>query len=247
LKEAAKFVRDFQSLTNEADEYLAKHKALELEIERLLRAVVSQDIMSILQNNSVIDTLNLQTELDHTKERILPSSSRPKLYDVAPLPKSTVIPKVGETNALSNQVTSNSIPSSQELKVMEKDNVIALGMFRIDSRNTSRENKFVPIHNIRASVWTNSITMSQPYVISKKAVNSDSNGFSSTGVDVTTKTRRPQPRSNTKNDRVPSTSQSSCIKNKEVEVEECQYRIISFHFYTNRYESIIRNHKKRDR
>ncbi|GKF93377.1 hypothetical protein Tco_0280096, partial [Tanacetum coccineum] len=64
-----------------------------------------------------------------------PSSSRPKLYDVTPLPKSTAIPKVGETNALSNQVTSNLVPSSQELKVMENDNVI-------DPSNTSRENKF---------------------------------------------------------------------------------------------------------
>ncbi|GJT20148.1 hypothetical protein Tco_0878854 [Tanacetum coccineum] len=50
------------------DELLAK-QALELEIERLLRAVVSQDIMSIVQNNSFVDTLNLQTELDRTKER----------------------------------------------------------------------------------------------------------------------------------------------------------------------------------
>ncbi|GKC37100.1 hypothetical protein Tco_1049484 [Tanacetum coccineum] len=40
------------------------------------------------------------------------------------------------------------------------------------------------------------------------------------GVDNTSKTRRPQPRSNTKNDRVPSTSKSSVLKNKEVEVEE---------------------------
>ncbi|GKF92778.1 hypothetical protein Tco_0279497 [Tanacetum coccineum] len=47
-EKAAKFVRDFQSLANEASESLAKHKALELEIERLLRAVVSQDIMSIV-------------------------------------------------------------------------------------------------------------------------------------------------------------------------------------------------------
>nr|GEZ25805.1 hypothetical protein [Tanacetum cinerariifolium] len=37
--EAAKFVRDFKSLAKEADESLAKHKALELEIEHLLRAV----------------------------------------------------------------------------------------------------------------------------------------------------------------------------------------------------------------
>ncbi|GJR49942.1 copia protein [Tanacetum coccineum] len=70
LKEAAKFVRDFKSLAKEADESLAKHKALELEIERLLRAVVSQDIMSVVQSNYVIDTSNLQTELDRTKERL---------------------------------------------------------------------------------------------------------------------------------------------------------------------------------
>ncbi|GJX10584.1 retrovirus-related pol polyprotein from transposon TNT 1-94 [Tanacetum coccineum] len=69
LKVAPKFVRDFQSLANEADESLAKHKALELEIERLLRAVVSQDIMSIVQNNSVVDSSNLQTELECMKER----------------------------------------------------------------------------------------------------------------------------------------------------------------------------------
>nr|GFA24932.1 hypothetical protein [Tanacetum cinerariifolium] len=68
LKEAAKFVGDFKSLAKEADESLAKHKALELEIERLLRAVVSQDIMSVVQKTSVVDTSNIQTELERTKE-----------------------------------------------------------------------------------------------------------------------------------------------------------------------------------
>nr|GFD22767.1 hypothetical protein [Tanacetum cinerariifolium] len=62
--EAANFVGDFKSLANEADESLAKHKALELEIERLLKAVVSQDIMIIVQNKSVVDTSDLQTELE---------------------------------------------------------------------------------------------------------------------------------------------------------------------------------------
>ncbi|GJW80001.1 retrovirus-related pol polyprotein from transposon TNT 1-94 [Tanacetum coccineum] len=65
LKEASNFVRDFKSLAKEADESLAKHKALEFEIERLLKAVVSQDIMSIVQCDSVVDTSYLQTELDH--------------------------------------------------------------------------------------------------------------------------------------------------------------------------------------
>nr|GFA30381.1 hypothetical protein [Tanacetum cinerariifolium] len=41
LKEAAKFGGDFKSLANEADASLAKHKALELEIDHLLKVVVS--------------------------------------------------------------------------------------------------------------------------------------------------------------------------------------------------------------
>ncbi|GJW52691.1 hypothetical protein Tco_0096776 [Tanacetum coccineum] len=61
---AAKFVRDFKSLANEANESHAKHKALEFEIECLLRVVVSQDIMSIVQNPTVVETSDLQTELE---------------------------------------------------------------------------------------------------------------------------------------------------------------------------------------
>ncbi|GJW39516.1 retrovirus-related pol polyprotein from transposon TNT 1-94 [Tanacetum coccineum] len=389
LKEAAKFVRDFKSLAKEADESLAKHKTLELEIERLLRAVVSQDIMSIVQNPSVVDSSNLQTELDRTKDRLenciikkeneyaklwndwykkceeckydkisydkayndmqqkierlqaqlgdlkgkstdtpcvsntldplsqklenenvelefqvrnyekeiahlkttyknlfdsisvtraqtktIIDSLQHKLHDtiyenaklraqlfdkvseqvdttkgtstntkfanqsterkpsLQPVRKNFVVRqpnafqsnhttssknrvplKVDETNDLSKPVTSNSVPTPQESK-----NVIAPGMFRINPFKPSREEKYVP-NKVRASVRTTPITVSQPHVVTKKDVNSDSNGLSSTGVDNTAKTRRPQPRSNTKNDRVPSASKSSCNKNKEVEVE----------------------------
>ncbi|GKA82595.1 hypothetical protein Tco_0789343 [Tanacetum coccineum] len=48
LKEAAKFVRDFNYLAKEADESLDKIMVLEKENERLLRAVVSQDTLSIM-------------------------------------------------------------------------------------------------------------------------------------------------------------------------------------------------------
>nr|GEU62893.1 hypothetical protein [Tanacetum cinerariifolium] len=174
-----KFVGDFKSLAKEADESLAKHKALELEIERLLRAVVSQDIISVVQKESVVDTSDLQTKLE---------------------------------------LTSNSVPTPQESKVVKNDKVIAPGMFRINPFKTSREEKHVP-NNIRASARTKPITVSQHPVINKKDVNSDSNGVSSTGID-NTKTRRPQPMSNTKNDRVPSASKSSQSKNKGAEVEE---------------------------
>ncbi|GKD08154.1 hypothetical protein Tco_1187839 [Tanacetum coccineum] len=50
-----------------------------------------------------------------SKQSILgkpPSSSKPKLYSVTPFSKSTVIPKVVKSNALSKPVTSNSAPSS---------------------------------------------------------------------------------------------------------------------------------------
>nr|GFB75128.1 hypothetical protein [Tanacetum cinerariifolium] len=91
-------------------------------------------------------------------------------------------------------------------------------MFRINPDKVSREAKKVP-NTVSASSRTKPITVSQPPVITKKNVNSDVNGLSSTGVD-NTKTRRPQHRSNTKNDRVPSASKSSRNKNKEAEVEE---------------------------
>ncbi|GKE69961.1 hypothetical protein Tco_1528033 [Tanacetum coccineum] len=75
--------------------------------------------------------------------------------------------------------------------VIENDKVIAPGMFRINHFKNSWEVKFVPNKPIKASVRTNPITVPQPHVITKKAGNSDSNGFSSTGVNITTKTRRP--------------------------------------------------------
>nr|GEY66548.1 retrovirus-related Pol polyprotein from transposon TNT 1-94 [Tanacetum cinerariifolium] len=102
------------------------------------------------------------------------------------------------------KVTSNSIHTPQKSKVMNNDKVIAPGMFRINPFKTSRDEKHVP-NTIRASVRIKPITVSQPPVFTKKDVNSDSNGLSSTGID-NTKTKRPQPRSNTKNDRVPSAS-----------------------------------------
>nr|GEW65031.1 retrovirus-related Pol polyprotein from transposon TNT 1-94 [Tanacetum cinerariifolium] len=129
------------------------------------------------------------------------STSRTKLYSMTPFPKSKIIPKVVETNDLSKSVTSNSVPTPTESKVMTNDKVIAPGTFRINPFKTYKEDKFVPINKVRASVRTNSITISQPRVITKKDVNSNSNGLSFTRVDMTTKTRRPQPRCNTKNNR----------------------------------------------
>nr|GFB59674.1 integrase, catalytic region, zinc finger, CCHC-type, peptidase aspartic, catalytic [Tanacetum cinerariifolium] len=133
-------------------------------------------------------------------------------------PNVEILPKIGETNALSKPVTSNSVSKPKVSKGVNNAKVIAPEMFRISLDKVSREAKKVP-NTVSVSSRTKSITFSQPSVITKKNVNSDLNGLFSTGLD-NTKTRRPQPRSNTKNDRVPSVSKSSRSKNKEAKVEE---------------------------
>nr|GEZ80884.1 retrovirus-related Pol polyprotein from transposon TNT 1-94 [Tanacetum cinerariifolium] len=250
LKEAAKFVGDFKSLANETDASLAKHKASELEIKRLLKAVVSQDIMIIVQNEYVVDTSDLQTELERTKERfenciIKKESEYAKLwndwykqcgeckydkisYDKAYKDMQQKIERLqaqlGDLKGKSKDTSSVSDTRNPLSQKLENENVklefqvISPGMFRINLSKTSREEKHVP-NKVSASNRTKPITVSQPPVITKKDVNSELNGLSSTGVD-NTKTRRPQHRSNTKHDRVPSASKSSRSKNKKDEVEE---------------------------
>nr|GEW41405.1 hypothetical protein [Tanacetum cinerariifolium] len=212
VNEATKFVGDFKSLAKEAGESLAKHKVLELEIERLLRAVVSD-------------------QKDNTRDTSANTKFAKQSFVENP-------PKVGETHALSKPVTSNSVFTLQESKVVKHDKVIAPGMFRINPFKTSKEEK-----HVRASDRTKTITVSQPPVFTKKDMNSDSNGLSSTGVD-NTKTRRPQPRSNTKNDRVPSASKNSRSKNKGVEVEEHHRNLLLYK--NNKHMSSACNNIKLD-
>ncbi|GKA90810.1 hypothetical protein Tco_0812680, partial [Tanacetum coccineum] len=227
-KKAAKYVRDFKSLAKEADKSLAKHKALEYEIERLLGAVVSQDIMYIVQNPSVLAYIDMQNQIEGLQAQLGDLKGKSSDTQCASntldpvfqkLEDENVIPNVGESNALSKPFTSNSVPSTRESTAIKNDKVIAPRMFRINPFKTSREEN-VPIKPFTVSVRTKPITVSQPSFIHKENVNPNLNGSSSTGVDNTAKTIRPQPRSNKRNDRVPSASKSSGIKNKEVQVYE---------------------------
>ncbi|GKE16010.1 hypothetical protein Tco_1423587 [Tanacetum coccineum] len=275
VKDVAKFVRDFKSLAKEAGESLDKTTILEKENERLLRAVFSQDIMSIVLRPSVVKPSDLQTEhcasytldslsrkLDdenvslefqvlnyakgnehfktiyknifdsikvtwaqtkiitdslqetlndtnfenatlrahlHTKFSeqqnsvdgtskntkfaklsILgkpPSTSGTKLYYVTPFPKTWFIPKVVEKHDLSKPVTSHFVPITRESKVMKNANVIAPGMFRINPTMNSRVDNFVPNKHVKASIRTKLIIVSQPHVITRKDVNSNTNGL----------------------------------------------------------------------
>ncbi|GJY32998.1 hypothetical protein Tco_0417467 [Tanacetum coccineum] len=148
-----------------------------------------------------------------------PSSSGPKLYYVTPLPKSKVFLKVGESNALSKPITLNSAPSSRESTVVTNESVIAPTIFRNNPFKASRVDNFVPNKHVKASVRTKLITVSQPHVITKKDVNSITNGLSPKNVKSTTRTRRPQPRNNSKSDKVLFMSKSSCLSNKLEKIE----------------------------
>nr|GEW64144.1 hypothetical protein [Tanacetum cinerariifolium] len=182
----------------------------------------TKTIIASLQNelkNTIYENANLRAQLFNKvsgqKDNKRGTSKNTKFAKQSILGKP---PMLDEIHALLKPVTSNLDPTPQESKVMKNDKVIALGMFRINPFKTSREEKHVH-NNVRTSTRTKPITVSQPSVIPKKDMNFDSNGFSSTRID-NTKTRRPQPRSNTKNDKVPSASNNSQSKNKGAEVEE---------------------------
>nr|GFC30351.1 hypothetical protein [Tanacetum cinerariifolium] len=140
LKEAAKFVRDFKSLANEADASLTKYKALELEIERLLKAVLFKKV-SDQKDNTQVTSANTKFAKQPIEENLS---------------------KVGKTNTLSNPVTSNSVSTPQKSKGVSNDKVISPRMFRINPSITSREEKHVP-NIVSASTRTKSITVSQPH------------------------------------------------------------------------------------
>ncbi|GJR69506.1 hypothetical protein Tco_0015571 [Tanacetum coccineum] len=125
-----------------------------------------------------------------------------------------------KTNALSKLVTSNSAPSTRESKVVQTVNVISHRIFRINPSKTSRVDNVVPNKPVKTSIRIKPITVSQPNVIHKQQANSDSNGYSSTRVNNTAKTRRPHSRRNSNTDRVPSKSKSNFLSNNVEKIKE---------------------------
>nr|GEU63207.1 hypothetical protein [Tanacetum cinerariifolium] len=249
-----------QSLAKEAHESLAKHKALELEINRLLRAIFSQYIMSIVQNNSVVDTSNLQTELERTKERfenciIKKENEYAKLwndwykkceeckydkilYDKAYNDMKQKIEwlqaQLGDQKGKSKDTlcVSNPLdPLSQKLENKNVELEFQVRNYKKENAHlkTTYKNLFDSISVTRAQTKTIIDSLQdklhdtiyenaklRAHLFDKVSEQKDT----TKGVDNTAKTKRPQSRSNTKNDRVPSTSKSSCSKNTKVKVEE---------------------------
>nr|GEZ81196.1 hypothetical protein [Tanacetum cinerariifolium] len=284
-----------------ADDSLAKYKAMELDNERLLKAVVSQDVMNIVQKESVVDTSDLQTELERTKERfenciIKKEIKYAKLwndwykkcteckydkisYDKAYKDMQQKIERlqaqlgdlkgkckdtshVSDTrNPLSQKLENKNVELESQvlnyarenahLKVSYKNLFDSMSVSRaqtktiIDSfqnelqsniyknaklrtqlfkkasdhkdntQNTSANTKFA-----KQPIGENFPKVGKTNALSKPVTsNSVYSSQEPKGVD-NTKARRPQPRSNIKNDRVPSVSKSSRSKIKEAKVEE---------------------------
>nr|GEW14678.1 hypothetical protein [Tanacetum cinerariifolium] len=178
------------------------------------------------------NTKGTRTNIMFTKQSIVgkpPSSSyKPKLYSITPSTKSLVLPKVDKMNALSKPVTSNLAPSTRESKVVQTVNVIAPRIFRTSPSKTFMVDNVIPNKPIKTSVRIKPITILQPNVIHNQQANSDSNGFSSTRVNNTTRTRRPVLRNNPNNDKVPSKSKSSCLSNNLEKIEENHRNLQSY-------------------
>nr|GEY36057.1 Gag-Pol polyprotein [Tanacetum cinerariifolium] len=128
---------------------------------------------------------------------------KPKLIAVTPHPKK-----------LHASIPLHSVPQPREFNVVKHSNVIAPGMFKIDPSQTSRVD-LVPNNQSSASIRTNPITNFQRHVTVKENVSFDMVNSSSTGLVHTARTRRPQPKGNTKNDRVLSASKSSEAKKNQ--------------------------------
>nr|GEX88207.1 retrovirus-related Pol polyprotein from transposon TNT 1-94 [Tanacetum cinerariifolium] len=90
-------------------------------------------------------------------------------------------------------------------------------MFKINPSQTPRVD-LVPNKQSSASIRTNPINNSQRHVIVNENVSSNTATASFIGLVHTTKTRRPQPKGNTRNARVPSTSKSSEVKKIVVQI-----------------------------
>nr|GEV84423.1 hypothetical protein [Tanacetum cinerariifolium] len=137
-----------------------------------------------------------------SRTSVTPHVDKPKLIDVTP-----------QSKKLHASIPSHSVPQPREFNFVKHMNVIALGMFIIDPSQTSRVD-LVPNKQSSTSIWTNPITSSQCHVTVMENVSSDTVNASSTRLVHTARTRRPQPKGNTKNARVPSASKSSEVKKK---------------------------------
>nr|GEW66564.1 hypothetical protein [Tanacetum cinerariifolium] len=235
----------------EADESLDKQKFLELEIKRLLKASVSHDIMSIVQNGFVDVPSDLQTELDPQlrdlkgKSSDTPSTSNTldplnqKLeskiveleFQVVNYEREISHLKTSYKN-LFNSITSNQAHAKLHNLIYENAKLRARlfentsKSMKCDSLGTSvtphvDKPKLITVtphyKKLRALIPSHSIPQPREFNVMKHRNVIAHRMFKSIhlkllGLVHTARTRRPQPKGNSRNARVPSASKSSKVK-----------------------------------
>nr|GEX90643.1 retrovirus-related Pol polyprotein from transposon TNT 1-94 [Tanacetum cinerariifolium] len=215
--EVAKFVGDFKSLVKEANESLAKHKTLELEIERLLRVVCDE---------CKYDKISYDKAHKDMQQKI--KRLQAQLGDLKGKSKDTSW--VSDTlNPLSQKLENENVELEFQVLNYAKENAHLKATYKnmfdsISVSHTQTKTIISSLQNeLQNTIYENAKLRAQLF----KKVSVQKDNTCGTRLD-NTKTRRPQPRSNTKNDRVPSASKSSRSKNKEAEVEEHHRNLLLF-------------------
>nr|GEZ49886.1 hypothetical protein [Tanacetum cinerariifolium] len=240
LQEAAKFVRDFKSLTKEADESLDKQKSLELEIERLLKASVSHDIMSIVERlqAQLRDLKGKSSNIPSASNTLNPLNQKLELkiveleFQVAHAKLHDLIFENAKLRARLFENTFESVKNTSGISVtphVVKPTLSAVtplskklhASMPSHSVPQPREFNVVKHKNVISPIMfkINPSQIPRRHVTVKENVNSNTITASSTGLVHTAKTRRLQPKGKTRNARIPSASKSSKFK-KNVTVEE---------------------------
>nr|GEU36992.1 hypothetical protein [Tanacetum cinerariifolium] len=255
LKEVAKFVGDFKSLANEADASLAKHKALELDIEHLQTdlertkerfknyIIKKENEYAKLWNDwykkcdgCKYDKISYDKAYKDMQQKI--EWLQAQLGDLKGKSKDTLC-VLDTRNLLSQKLENENVELEFQVLNYTTENAHLKATYKnlFDSIYVSRTQTKTIIaslqNELQSTIYKNAKLRTQLF---KKASDQKDNTHDTSvntkfakqpivenlpkvGVD-NTKTRIPQPRSNTKHDRVPSASKSSRSKNKEAEVEE---------------------------
>nr|GEY35017.1 hypothetical protein [Tanacetum cinerariifolium] len=103
-------------------------------------ASLQNELQSNIYKNAKLRT-QLFKKVSDQKDNNQDTSKNTKF---AKQPNVEILPKIGETNALSKPVTSNSVSTPRESKGVNNAKVIAPGMFRISPDKISKEAKKVP-------------------------------------------------------------------------------------------------------
>nr|GEU51654.1 hypothetical protein [Tanacetum cinerariifolium] len=206
MEEKKRLKHDFKT---QEDKFLDKEVDLEAKIKDFENIPLKRDqtVQTMHMLNPKPDSFYHPNQKMALGMSVTPHVDKPKLSAVTP-----------HSKKLHASILSHSVPQPREFNVMKHRNVIALKMFKINPYQTPRVD-LVPNKQSSVSIRTNSITNSQRHVIVKENMSSNTVTASSIGLVHAAITRRPQPKGNTKNARVPSASKSSKVK-KNVTVED---------------------------